>query len=399
MAGSAPPPSVQVYVGQLGEIRNSLLAQNDHSAPSTIANGHYLALDGLARDILREALRTNWEVPASDRRRIANDIGVPAVVKLARSFAPEHVSREALDRLEHDFHHRRNVVEHERMSVTPAQCMAFLELVEGLGYAVIERTLPAFPEDLFPEHPGVTLVTAHTFTRGMGPGGWLAAHGAEPREEFVGQRHVVSFWTLADEAWEYNGFLDVGTQYVATVLRVATRSPLQEELLVWRRSGESMGSMRYDVLGHDGAGVARLLSRAGAGLYVEPLRLALLENAGDQVIRFVWEGDAYVGTRVIRPVVRRLSDHAVNYRVSREGRVLGAHKLRVKVGDRIVVTRDDFEPVVVRLLYSGDVLEWESHGRYRATASGEGRITLIPNVYDWDDALEVEVVVEDANSR
>jgi hypothetical protein len=58
------------------------------------------------------------------------------------------------------------------------------------------------------------------------------------------------------------------------------------------------------------------------------------------------------------------------------------------------VLRDDFEPDVVRILYSGNgVIKSLDDGTYKAANPGQANISLIPKVYDWDNALEIKILV------
>ena len=64
-----------------------------------------------------------------------------------------------------------------------------------------------------------------------------------------------------------------------------------------------------------------------------------------------------------------------------------------KSGETLRLVRDDLSDTSVRLMgYGGDVLSGFESG-YKAVKIGEAGLTIIPNGYDWERALEISVVV------
>lgn len=378
------------------ETTRRLLAQATAATePSLEASGVYVQIDLLARDLLTTAIQHAWVVPDDVKQRAEHQRSLRLLVETAEQFAPTNVDRATLQRILIERHPLRNAIEHHGRQSSVEDSLDYLELVESLAFSITEPPVPGRPQQILVAAPGFKLLAGHEITRGQGEHPWYVVHGSKQLK--LGSQHVIEFWRFDSGTWELGTTLDLGGVYVATVQRIETRSPTRSELLVWRRFGESMGSMSYDVVSCEEASVWRLLGRASIpGAYVTTRGRVIEELAGDRLVEYVWDGSAYVGRRAVRQVPAPLETIDVHYEV-RTGVVRGTSEVQARVGQTVRLLRDDLDPTIVRTLsYAGGTLEASRDGVYRASAPGQSRLTLIPDVYDWEHALELTVnVVEE----
>lgn len=380
--------------------RRELVTELGGDAPVEIRAERYIGIDHLVRSLLLAASRYSWPVPDDEFKKARKGQLMGQVVSLAEQYAPPSVSRELLSTIKTKFHHLRNAAEHEGYQVSSAELSEYLEAVESLAYSIALPALLSLPPDPLHGLEGFSLIGSVELARGQGDCPWYVAHAMCPLD--IGSRHSLLFWRYDGQRWQLARVHDLGQQYVVTAQKVNTRSSTEEELLVWRRAGESMGMMGYDVFAVGDQGILRLLGRPSeAGAYLIVRGRAIEEHAGQRVTRYEWDGDAYVGQLVVRHEPAPIDYIDVHYAVSPTGRVQGVETITCSVGQSFRLLRVDFEDVVVRLLASagpGAILNWSSQSTFTAVAPGEGRISLIPHVYDWENALEIKVVVESDGS-
>ena len=227
---------------------------------------------------------------------------------------------------------------------------------------------------------------------------WYIVHAS--RSLSYGAHHLLELWRYINEDWTKVLTYDIGEANIVVVRKLQTRSTGKEELLVWRRFGESMGSMSYEILCTEEGEVIRLLGREGvAGAYIFMNGRIVEEHAGDRVTYYTWDGIGYVANLVVRHRPTSITVKDFHYSVS-NGKIHGPQSVTLKVGDKFRLLRDDFTNVIVRQLYSAKgVIASSPDGGYIATGPGETQIDLIPNVYDWDNALVVTVTVLDKTNE
>lgn len=357
---------------------------------SEAASGLFVRIDLLARTILFTAVGSVWHVPATESRKG----GMPLLVRLANAYAPPTVDRGLLNRLVYEHHGIRNAIEHDKHQVSPQRCIDYLESVEMLIFSIAEPGTTSRPVPVFRSLAGAEVVGAHEIVRGVAGHPWYVFHGR--LEQSYGAKHALEFWRFDGDDWRLERELTFGDANIATVQRIETRSVVQQEILIWRRVGESMGSMSYDVLAVEGDRIVRLLSRSNVpGAYVVQRGQTLEEHAGDRTIRYTWDGSAYAACLVVRHTPADVDTVDIHYSVE-AGVVRGPTSVRLKRGQGLRLLRDDFEPTIVRQLHSAnDVLASNAEIRYSGATYGRTEITLIPDVYDWNHALRIDVWVTD----
>lgn len=365
--------------------------EGDPTGLTLEASRHYEGLDLAALRVLRVGVADRWPVPEGDRRKAKKQHSLPYFIQLAEEYAPSAVDRTFLANIAAEYHPRRNALKYRESGASAAHCFEYLEAILSIAYLIQSPSDLTFPVSLLRDFEGFKLRGSFLLKKRLLPNAWTVLHLSKP--DVHGDEHILSFFQHLNGQWLCKTKMDLGTWNVATVQLLQSRSPTQEELLVWRRGGESMGVMSYDVLAVENDEVLQLLQREGiSGGYVMPKPNALEEHAGGRVTRFVWDGDGYIGSRVIRPPVAKLGGAVLHYAVV-DGQVKGPATVRVNIGETLEIARDDFEASVVRTLGTADgVTEWKD-GKLFAKSVGETTLTLIPDVYDWAHALKVSVRV------
>lgn len=366
--------------------------RHEDSLPREALVKEYLGLDHLARDILLAAIQNVWDVSSEKKNAASKHRTLPILVQIANESAPVVVSRPLLSRIESVYHVIRNATEHKGYQVVVQEALEYLEAVEALLYSIWEPILEDPPHNLLPGLDGYSVLGTYVLRRGHPERPWFVVHASRPLT--FGFEHVVEFHSRTLAGWDLSYRVVLNEVYVATVQKVRTRSSVQEELLVWHRSGESMGVMGYSIFAVEDDRLIRLLERDGeSGAYVIQQGMHLEEHAGDRVVRYEWDGSAYVAQRIVRQPPVELSVRDLHYRVV-DGRVDGPSVVNLKVGEVFRVLRDDFDLVIVRLLYSANgVIDHREDYTFEALAEGEASIDLIPNVYDWANSLQIGVRV------
>ena len=124
----------------------------------------------------------------------------------------------------------------------------------------------------------------------------------------------------------------------------------------------------------------------------------LLENSGERFTLYSWNGTTFIGTRVKEPLDPTYNGHVLHYSIQkteRRERVVGASQVSMKVGESLLLIRDDLSDTSVKTPYSGNgVLRW-IEGEFKAVKTGEAGITIIPQSYSEYGALEISVVVSE----
>lgn len=376
------------------------LIEGRHSTPELLAQ-KYVGIDLLARKLLLAASRHIWKVPNEDYKRVKKDQHMGPIIALAEQWAPVSVSRPLLARVKTVYHGIRNDVEHHGFQVEGKDVIEYLEAIESLTHAISTPTLPNPPVDPLEGLEGYELNGSYELSRGQGSHPWLVVHASRPSTEpyFPGANHVLIFWRYEIGEWRRKHLHQLGQQYVATVQKIGTRSMIEEELLVWSRAGESMGVMRYDVLAVTGETILRLLGKGGAGAYVLVRGRIIEEVAGGRIIQYEWDGSSYLGRLVSRYSPAPIDCLDIHYAVSATGKVEGPAMVECTVGQVLRLVRWDFQDVVVRMLVSGmEVVELLGDGTARAVGEGESHFDLIPHVYDWQNALKIQVIVREGSA-
>jgi hypothetical protein len=355
------------------------------------ATRHFVATDLLVRDILLKAVSTVWSVTAAELRDARRNRTLPRLIDLAESHAAQLLSRELLERVRSDYHRLRNACEHDGAHVSVAKAYEYLEAVEEIAYSLAEPSEVGVPPSVLTGLDGYRLLGTQRLTKGVGGYPWEVVHGAKDLN--YGAHHILEFWRYDGKDWQQVERYEIGEAIVATTQKVETRSAVQEELLVWHRSGESMGVMSYGLFELGASGIIRLLSRHGvSGAYVLARGRVLEEHAGDRIIRYEWDGEAYVAHLVVRHEPAALSVIDVHY-AAINGKIHGVDEVTLHVGEKMRLLRDDFEPIVVRILYSANGTIEPTSGCYEAMQPGETEISLVPAVYDWERSLKITVKV------
>lgn len=84
----------------------------------------------------------------------------------------------------------------------------------------------------------------------------------------------------------------------------------------------------------------------------------------------------------------------IYYSISEEGKVeIDKKQYVTKVGKVIQFIRRDFNDITDRLLVSGKCLEFIKTATFKTTCKTEVKATIIPNGYNWDDAVEISIKV------
>ena len=270
--------------------------------------------------------------------------------------------------------------------------LEYLQTVESLVSTAVEpavQDLPTNPLGTLEDH---VLIATYPLARGQLSHPWYVAHASKANDRIV--RHRLIFWRFDGKSWQLRHIEDLGNQYIASIQKIRTRSAIEEELLAWRRYGESMGAMSYDVFAVDGEALLSLLHREERGAYVFVRGTAIYEEAGDRVTCYQWDGTAYSARRVVRHAPVPVDVLDLHYVVHPDGTVSAPDSVELAIGQIFRVLRDDFEYLQVRMLGSaGGPVEWVDRNTFKGVAPGESEITLIPDAYDWDKAHKIIVIV------
>jgi hypothetical protein len=117
---------------------------------------------------------------------------------------------------------------------------------------------------------------------------------------------------------------------------------------------------------------------------------------------YQWDGSKFKGQQVFQQPETKKDDVIVHYAMSEKGPMtVSAQELTLKVGQRLVLVRDDKLSFQERVMQSGDdpgfidILEYMDKNIYTAQKPGTLTMTIVPNGgYDWDNAQDIKITVQ-----
>lgn len=170
--------------------------------------------------------------------------------------------------------------------------------------------------------------------------------------------------------------------------------------------GADYNSLSVHVLGYDPDRKAvnnylSLTDMPKAGLEVKGDRI-LVEAMG-VTKEYRWNDNKFAGVQVFSNPELKADDVVIHYAMSEEGPLtLDTDEVNLKVGQRLVIIRDDKLECGERIMTSAevvedyDMLELIGDKTYSASKTGTLTMTLVPNGgYDWDNAKDIKITVSE----
>lgn len=212
--------------------------------------------------------------------------------------------------------------------------------------------------------------------------------------------------TLVNNEWKiifqknYNGIIEILD--IGNLLR-----DRRQQIVIGQYSLGSSARLRFEVLGWDNKTVKTLLNefRPNGGYPFGEIHIknnALYLTALTQGKIFIWNGKQFISYPFLNNPDSSLitqADVIIYYEISSEGKIISSIPpssiLTLKKGQRIFLMRGNLGPVE-RILLTGEVFSFDfgSHPQILTTTkSGKGTFTIIPNLYDWENAFEYQVEV------
>ncbi|HHY04085.1 MAG TPA: hypothetical protein GX534_02705 [Thermoanaerobacterales bacterium] len=168
--------------------------------------------------------------------------------------------------------------------------------------------------------------------------------------------------------------------------------------------GADFNSLSLHVLGYDSK-----RKTIDNFLSVMDVPKANLEVKGDSILvqamgvtkKYSWDGNTFIDEQIFSKPDVKNDDVAIHYSMSAEGPLeVSTDEVTLKVGQRLILIRDDKLKAGERIMQSADKLEnndmldYVSYRNYIAQKAGTLTMTIVPNGgYDWDNAKDIKITV------
>jgi hypothetical protein len=122
----------------------------------------------------------------------------------------------------------------------------------------------------------------------------------------------------------------------------------------------------------------------------------LMVSSPEGVTEYTWNGEQLEGKQVFLQPSVNLKDKVMHYSISNQERVvLDSEAINLKVGEKLVLVRNDQNKVSERIMLDAiGVIDSDAKGNgFIAKAPGTTQITIIPNEYDWEKSKVLKVTV------
>ena len=169
-----------------------------------------------------------------------------------------------------------------------------------------------------------------------------------------------------------------------------------KDVLIISSSGGSGNFMNYIVFGEIDKRIKVLLERDT--IFQGHLIIGksqIIEKSGGQAILFRWSEDRITGTTLVSEphVPFSMSDVRLRYSVTTDGRVnTQTTNVTLPVGSKLVIIREN-TGTTDRILFPGTGVITQEGETLLASKTGESKITIVPDGYNWDEALDIDVTV------
>lgn len=181
----------------------------------------------------------------------------------------------------------------------------------------------------------------------------------------------------------------------------------QEQVAIGGWSGNG-GYFEFVLLGEKDEKITDLINNFGEGLLgggIEFDEKGFTTQSGSQGTHYQWNGNDFdITPVVIVPDMSAKSDKDIVLHYSFDKNENGTSNypvdkvIKMQVGQKLYLVRDNSNGIEERIMsYGGEkvVLDSIDWGVFEAQNTGETKITIIPNGYDWDKALELKILVTD----
>jgi hypothetical protein len=218
--------------------------------------------------------------------------------------------------------------------------------------------------------------------------------------------YTLTIKTLVNNEWKtifqknYNGAVKILA--IGNLLR-----DRRQQIVIGQYSLGSSATLQFEVLGWSNGTVKSLLSEFGPNTGYPFGEIQIKNNAVyltslTQGKIFIWNGKQFISYPFLNNPNSALisqSDIVIYYEISQEGKITSSIPinlvLTLKKGQRIFLIRGNLGPVE-RVLLDGKIFlsDFYSHPQIvTTTQSGKGAFTIIPNLYDWENAIRYQVEV------
>lgn len=218
--------------------------------------------------------------------------------------------------------------------------------------------------------------------------------------------YVLTINTVVNQQWKtiFQKNYDGAIEHLATGHLLRDR---RQQIVIGRYSLGSSGTLHFEVFGWSNEAVKVLLSKFGPndGYPFGKIHInnnVLYVTALTQGEIFIWDGKQFVSYPYLNnpnPVLISNNDVVIYYEIFKDGKITSSipvnSQLTLKKGQRIFLIRGNFGPVE-RVLLTGDIFSFDFniHPQILTTSKpGQGTFTIIPNLYDWQNAIEYRVEV------
>ena len=181
---------------------------------------------------------------------------------------------------------------------------------------------------------------------------------------------------------------------------------MTQVIISYNYYGADHNSLSIQVLGYDHEkgnikNYLGLMDIPKAGLDVK--KESIIVGAMGINKEYKWDGSKFVSEQLFLQQDIHTDDVVIHYAMSKEGPLtVSESEVNLKVGQRLIFVRDDKLEEQERIMQSGDdpdfvdILDPISNRIYMAQKPGTLTITIVPNGgYDWDNAKEIKVTVEE----
>lgn len=181
----------------------------------------------------------------------------------------------------------------------------------------------------------------------------------------------------------------------------------RQQIVIGKNSLGSSATLRFEVLGWNNETVKTMLNEFGPNtgypfgeIHIKNKALYLTSLTQGKI--FIWNGKQFISYPFLNNPDSALisqADVVIYYEISQEGKITSSIPsnsiLTLKQGQRIFLIRGNLGPVE-RVILTGEIFpfNFNSHPQILTTTqSGKGTFTIIPNLYDWENAIRYQVEV------
>ena len=170
----------------------------------------------------------------------------------------------------------------------------------------------------------------------------------------------------------------------------------KEQIILYKHAGTGH-FLSYKILGYINDSLKILLDRSGIvyGSY-EVRNNQFIEKSGEMGTVFTWSESSFLGVQLSAPIRKPIdvNEKVISYSIDSNGSVsLSQPTLTVKLGETFHIVKE-YGPRTERFMGSGSNsgnIDLKDGTQWIANRVGRVTLTIVPNYYDWDHAVDLEI--------